>query len=393
LVLLIGVNTYKVEFRYRDETTESTVFNAIAKHGVSVYINDPSLLSSAKALTEWERMALEWVRRAHPPLYYVFPALLAKGPQSIPYYRAIFASTFCLWLWAVVLWCLRLNLSRAFLYSLTFVPFFYQFLRDQTFIRLGDEFFTFIGFTTFMLLLYLIYDKKIKISFITILFLCFSLFISFWSKFTTVVTFLSLILAMSLIIMLQKVSSKFRETLLGFKGGLFLKILLLTSTMFLLVVGLYLWAFHNTFMLKQQGEFYTNLIYRPLSFIPVSLTHVKSEAYIPKSEFFLSAIFRYGPFVILGVIYSLYQLWRQLKLSRKIFSFDCLILIWLAIGFCAVLCIEPSPEYTIPLTFGLIYLIARGLELADNDSLTRQYFLVGFLFACTEVVLKAFVLS
>jgi hypothetical protein len=244
-----------------------------------------------------------------------------------------------------------------------------------------------------MLVLYLIYNDKIKINIVSLALLFASLFIAFWSKFSMVVAVVALILAMILIIGLFKFSYINRLSALGDEKSFFCKMLLFTSMMFLLVVGLYFLVFSNTFMLRQQLNSYLGLIRRPLTFLPMPLNHLTSPTSIPKSEFFMSAFFRYSPILIIGVIHAFYQFYRQFQLTHKILTFDCLIVVWLVFGLSGVLLVEPSAEYTVPLTFGLVYLVARGLELARNDSLARQYLLAGFLFACTEVALRAFALG
>lgn len=389
LILLLGLNKYTL---YTDEVRDFSIVDIVRTYGIGAYINGIDFPVPDQKINREDQKLLNWAQKFHPPLHYTFATSalsLFDMPHDIRYYRFLFSLFFCIWLFIIVSICLKLKVSTTFLYSFCVVPFVYTYLRNYTFIRCGIEFFAFIGFTTFMLVLYLIYNEHLKSGIFSIILLFASFLIAFWGKFTTILAALSLLCSLAIIIIFRAISDKYKLNVLDYKKHFFSKTLIITLCIVITTIGLYVLLFSNTFMLKQQFKTYAEILSKSLPFT-MTLDYQKFSRTSSKADFFISSIFWYSPILILGLIHAAYRLYKHFRLLHKIFAFDCLIFLWVTIGIFGVLCVEPRSTYTSPLTFGAIYLIFRGFELAKNESLARQYFLVCFLFGATEVLLSAF---
>lgn len=389
LTLFIGVNTYSI---YTDEGRDFSVFQSVENYGIDLYINNINSTTSTQILDKSHLEYLNWARRLHPPLHYSFAtsvASLFNGIHNIQFYRTLFALLFCIWLIAIIGISSILGASKVFVYSLAIIPFVYTHFRNYTLIRCGIEFFAFMGFTTFMLVIYLIYYKKIKYNLISAFILYISFLVAFWGKFSTIVAAVSMICSLIIVISVSKCLLS-NEINLQRNNTFFSRLLVITSLIFVAVAGLYVVTFHNTLMLKEQFNSYVGKLSQFLPFLPTPSDYVEFTGMASRSGFFKSFVFWYSPILLFGLINAIYRIWKHFIFSDRKFYFDSLIISWLLIGLVGVFLVEPRATYTSPLTFGLIYLISRGLELTNNKLFTYQYLSVSILFGCTEVLLTAF---
>lgn len=390
LALFIGLNKYNF---YTDEFRDFSVFHIVEHYGIGAYINNFSLPISTQELDQANLEYLNWARRLHPPLQYVFATSLSSlfdGSNTIHFYRTLFALAFCIWL---LIFFPLLKFNTTFLYAFATVPFGYTYLRNYTFIRCGVEFFACIGFTTFMTIIYLQYNKRLaQNSPFSKLVLFTSLLIAFWGKFTTIVAVVALLLALSISITIIGILKYARqEYTLNYERAFFSKKVLETAFIFLAVVGLYILTFRNTFMLQQQLNSYIGKISEFLPFVETPSNYIEfTGSGLPSVfNFWKSFIFWYSPILGAGLIHGIYRILSNFRFSDRSSWFDCLVILWLIIGFIGVLLVSPRAAYTGSLTFGLIYLISRGLELGNN-LFARQYLAASIVFGCTEVFLTAF---
>lgn len=100
--------------------------------------------------------------------------------------------------------------------------------------------------------------------------------------------------------------------------------------------------------------------------------------------------FQYSPLLVIGLAHGLFRLFKRFRLAHKINAFDLLVFLWLIIGMGGVVLANPKAVHTSVLTFGIIYIIWRGFELAEDRELSYQYLATCLLFACTEVLMARF---
>jgi hypothetical protein len=385
LILLAGSRTYST---YIDEERDFAVFNIIKENGISAYLDNLQLVQKPAAT------CLSWAQALHPPLHYIFAASLlsaVNAPNNFWYYRILFILSFYIWLLIIGLYYIRLETLRPLLWSFCLVPFVYSYLRNYVLIRAGIEFFAFIGISTYMFIIYLLYKEYIKFNVNSIAFLFISLLIAVWGKYSSLIAASSLLCSLIIIVILGNLDNIFGLRVLDYRKHFFLKILITTICLSILVVTLYALLFCNTFMFKQHIITYGGSLSK---FLPYILKPKQDYLSILGSNtplyFLIASIAWYSPVLLIGFAYAMYQLYKRFRFSHKISAFDFLIFMWLVTGVLGVLCINAQAKYTSPLTFGFVYFIFRGFELATQKTHAQQFYFICFLFACTEVLLVVF---
>lgn len=376
----------KTHNTYIDELRDVSNFNTFRAHGIEPYLQCHARPDYYKQLFGVrESTALLSRSSLHPPFYYIFAASLStffKLPYKLYSYRALFMITFCTIFALIFLIYRKTGLPMTFLYFFLIIPFTHTTFRRFELLRCGTDFFAFIGFTTLMLILYMLYSKYLKITVFSVVLVFISVCVAFWSKFTTVVAIIALFSAALITVSFCKIAQTSKPNLMEYRGRLFLKLAGLTFLAFVFAIGTYCLAFRGTPMLKMQLHIFRDF-WSTLPFMARQPGH-------PVMLFAALIPFQYSPLLVIGLAHGLFRLFKRFRLAHKINAFDLLVFLWLIIGMGGVVLANPKAVHTSVLTFGIIYIIWRGFELAEDRELSYQYLATCLLFACTEVLMARF---
>jgi hypothetical protein len=385
-LLLLGSSK---ENTFHDERYDLSIFRVLRMHGVALYLTYTRSESYNKLISREEVLALKARRNIHPPLYYLYVTSLAnlfRLPHNLLGYRVLHNLTFCVWLLVIVLWLHKKgDTYLSLLYALVIIPFTYTHFRIFVLNLCAHELFAVIGVTTFVIILYMLYENHASLSAPLTATLFLLMLIALWGKFTTIVTVIAFLGSLILVMLFSK------SNLLEYKNGFLMKAFAITFFSFIFAAGLYYLAFKTTPMMKWHLHKY-HILFSKLPFIdgPEWGTFGHAGGKTRSIAIFPKVFFQLGPLIIMGLVHAAYRLYQSFKIARKISAFDCLMVIWLIIGIAGVAMTDPRMRYTSPLIFGFVYLIWRGFELTDDKKLVYQYLLTCFIFACSEILLRYF---
>ena len=200
IIGLIGLTRYG---DYVDETRDVEIFRLVREHGIGVYLEGS--VGGSSAVIEL------WVRRLHPPFQYIYAAGVARLldlPHRVSSYRLIFFGTYLAGLSVILLLGERRRVDPLFLDCWVVVPMTFSYFRNYVLLRCALEFFAMVGVTTFVFLLYLINERRLKAGPLALAGLLGASVLAVFSKSTSLVAIFALFLAFSTVVVL--VASGFR---------------------------------------------------------------------------------------------------------------------------------------------------------------------------------------
>lgn len=365
IVISIGKATYSP---YTDELRDVSVANLVAEYSLQLYLYNERV---EEITDNDERNHLEWAQGFHPPGHYI-PAVFLDRKHSTVFYRYIYFLPLAFFAWVTLYLARALSIPVHNYIALFSLLLSFTFLRNYTFIRFGNELFPFLGFSGFLIIIYLVYTGKVRFSaWVGILgLLCFM--VAIFAKTTAFVAMLALMAALFVGVLIWKEK----------------RLMLLLLYCFAVLTGsfvVYFFALENSvigpriqgyaWMIRQTVESASEEI---LALDPQS----EKVQFIP--AYFFTFPFKYGPIIILAIGYSIYGvLTRRLRVENV----EVLTLLFILFGLFGVALVGARAQYTAPLMLGLAFLIGRYMIKAFPPALLLKVSLIAVAFAMVEVLL------
>ena len=382
-IILAAIGWGKCSFPpWNDELRDVAVANLVVRHSLAIYVDDHEVEAVTK---QSDRYFLAWARYFHPPGHYL-PALLAPaGDHGFVFYRFFY---FPALIAPVVVALVRLRSTDALImFSLSVVLLCTAtFLRNYTFVRTGNELFSFLGISAFLVLSGHMYRHPIEFNLRRWLMAAVCLSMAIFSKFTAVVA------TMSFLTCVWIGSLVFRDKLLRRLGGV-------STALFAIVVLLYFAVFWRSAMLTDHVTVYGNQFLKPLQWMaPATSQDFKStidwreddavggsakDMFAAHVNFFRESRFRFGPMIPLGVLYAIVTLAQRrgpmdrIQLGAALFFF---------VGLLGIGLVWPRVQYTAPLMLGLVYFVAKSVCDTIPAGATLKLMAIGTFYTVAEIV-------
>lgn len=291
----------------------------------------------------------------------------------------------------VMLLCSRAKILINFLYFFAVIPFVSTVFRNIIFIRCATDFLPFIGLTTYMLLLFLIYRRCMNFGFLSSILLFASALIAVSAKASAVFAALCLLFALAVTAMISNTNFILKLNSFDNKIRFFLKSLIVSLCLIGGAIAVCALLLRNTPVYELLIKTYIGPLFKAF-LLTQKLDHLYFESSFvgpvhTKGHFFITSVFAYSPVLSAGFFYALYQIYKKFKIGHKAPGFDFFIFVWFALGIFGILNIMPDAKYTSPFAFGLIYLVFRGFDLSGDTAIAKMYILSCLLFGATEVLL------
>ena len=110
---------------------------------------------------------------------------------------------------------------------------------------------------------------------------------------------------------------------------------------------------------------------------------IRPEGRSSLSWFALRLPSSYGPVILLSTCWALVRIARRRPRPETV---DICLILFLMIGLTGVLLVNPHPQYTAPLLFGLVYLSARHIVDVLGDAQTIKLSAICFLFVVCQLL-------
>jgi hypothetical protein len=363
-----------------DEERDLVSIHVLEQYGLGAYLN--GVPADSPALDKDTAWYLNWARLAHPPLHYMAGSslsLLFGKNHGFTYYRLLFDAILLAWMTGIILCARRARIPALLLHAFIITPFAFSYLRTYTFIMSGNELIPFIAMSTWGLLAYLLYLRKLRFGIAAASMLLCCVIVTFLAKISTIIPLAALCVSLGILALSQGAYRRF-----------FIQLCAVTAGGFVLAIGMYVALYWDTQMLQWHISMYAYELHRlfPSIVIPEGYTWTwDRESSV--GLFVLNALPSYGPIVLGGFFYGCAQLLRLWRRDRKIDLFDAGMILWLLISMVGIVIVEPKTRYLLPATFVIIYIIARGLQQADNPLRTQQFFAAAALFTAADILLRA----